>query len=63
VQGRKASISKDYVTLFTHTKGGGRNPACPETAKKEALKELTALHPYNFLDGDTEYGRGVPNDR
>jgi hypothetical protein len=26
----------------SHTrKGGGRNPACPETAKKEALKELT----------------------
>jgi hypothetical protein len=26
----------------------------PETVKKEALKELTALCPYNFLD-DTEY--------
>ena len=39
VQERSASILKDHVTLFTYTKGGGRNP---DTVKKEALKELTA---------------------
>jgi hypothetical protein len=50
-QTRDASITKDHVVLFTYTGGSARNP---DTAKEDALKELTALYPYNFLD-DTEY--------
>jgi hypothetical protein len=48
---RDASIKKDHVILFTYTNGNTQNP---EDAMKGASKELTALCPYNFLEG-TEY--------
>jgi hypothetical protein len=51
--GRSASITKDYVTLHVFTYKNDRE-ITPVAVKKEALKELTALYPYNFLD-DTNY--------
>jgi hypothetical protein len=50
-QDHSASITPDYVTLFTYKDG---REISPGTVEKGALKELTALYPYNFLD-DTEY--------
>jgi hypothetical protein len=45
-QGRSASITKDYLTLFTYKNDHG---ITPETVKKEALKELTAHCAIRFL--------------
>jgi hypothetical protein len=50
-QERNASTTSDFVTPFTYKNG---REISPGTLKKEAIKELTALYPYNFLD-DTDY--------
>jgi hypothetical protein len=48
---RDASITKDHVVLFTYKNG---KTLSPEAIIDGASKELTALFPYNFLEG-SEY--------